>query len=173
VPGDTARRYRGPNGELISYRQYRNLLERGGQVHRLDIVSLANQRRKQHAFNDIIDQLAKVRTRQIENLIEHAEEIGDDEVISELEQQLRYVRTEAIRSPARKEALQTLKKYGHRKHDGRYNNVQDELKVREALIALGRREGIPDWVPVGGSDRFRSGRLRRNRIPRTLQPYGR
>jgi hypothetical protein len=163
----SGRGYIGPNGERISYRQYRNLLEREGAVQRLDPVELANARRRQRAFNDIINQMAKVRSRALEHAIENAEELGDDEAAEELRSELRHVKIEAIKSPSRKEALTDLKTFAHRK------DAEGMERTKLALIALGRREGIPDWVPVGGSDRFRSGKLRRDRIPQRLRPRGR
>lgn len=173
----SSRRYLAPSGETISYREYRARIEAANLRRPLDVIALANRRRSQRRFNDIIDQMSKVRRRALEIEIENyeraiadAEEIGDDDqaeyLLGELEdvrRQHRTVRSQAIKSPSRKEALRTLKENAHPHGPGgrpREMTQADELKVREALIALGRREGIPDWVPVGFSDRRRSGRLR-------------
>lgn len=158
-PG-TAREYVTPEGEVISYRQYRRrLVETPGGVRPLGPVELANVRRKRQAFKNIIDQIAKVRTAAIDQRIEIAEELGDEEEAEDLRAERRTVRREAIKSPTRKAALKELKRYGHAR------DAEGQARAKEALTALGRREGIPDWVPVGASDRYRAGQLRRPRRP--------
>lgn len=165
VPGP-ARRYETLGGATVSYREYRKRLEAAGKVERLGPVELANRRRSQRAFNDIVSQMVKVRREALSNAIENAEEMGDDDTADELRDELRTIKSRVIKAPERKEALKTLartSKRGKREIVGgrlRYKNPADELAAREALIALGRREGVPDWVPVGFSDRARSGRIR-------------
>jgi|SRR5579863_3259551 len=160
LPG-LARRYRSPSGEVISYRQYRTLLERSNLVHRLSAAELANARRRQRSFNDIVSQMAKVRGRALDNALENtraqmdaAIAAGENDVaadlatqLMQLEDQRRTVKRAAIKSPSRKEALAELKRYHHPK------TPADEMKLREALTILGRREGIPEWFPVGSYDR--------------------
>lgn len=196
-PG-SRREYVTPEGEVISYRQYRKSLEAAGAVRHLEAADLANVRRRQEAFNRIIDQMARVRREAIEAQIEAAEEIGEEEEADELREELRYVRRTAIRSPSRKQALSDLRRYAHQWRDPASGRVyssheaarragvrnpvaerssESEERTREALKVLGRREGIPDWVPVGASDRFRAGRIRRTSTPahqrRMLRTRGR
>lgn len=159
IPGDSARRYRTPGGGVISYRQYRALLAAEGQIRPLQGEALRTAQRKRQAFKDIIDQISKVRTRQLESQLVIASGQNDEAQVHELEQQLRYVRSTAIKSLSRKQALKDLEKYGRRKKVVQgitiWNNAEAEQKTREALIVLGRREGIPDWVPVGESGKQR------------------
>lgn len=164
-PG-TARGYISPTGERISYRQYRADVTAADLVTHLDAVDLANARRKQTAFNDIINQMAKVRRRSLDNVIENATAAGDPELAAELAEERRTLKSQLIKSDARKEALRDLKKFGHG------DSAEARERTKLALIALGRREGVPDWVPVGGSDRFRSGKLRRDRIPASMRATG-
>lgn len=151
-----SRRYEGPGGERISYREYRHRLEAADAVHRLNAADLANRRKQQRAFNDIINQMAKVRARALDNAIENAQAAGSPPaMIKELQRQRRTVKSAAIKAPSRKEALKTLKEFHHRK------DAYSQQRLKEALIALGRRDGVPDWVDVGESDAFRRGTIRR------------
>lgn len=171
-----SRRYVTPEGAEISYREYRARLESQGAVKRLNAAQLANARRRQREFNSIVRQMAKVRAQALDNAIENTEaaleraraagvEPGlQDELQERLAMHRRLRRTvkrEAIRSPARKEAIATLESVASRRYTDKrgvrhYKTKADELAAREALIALGRREGVPDYVPVGYSDRKRS-----------------
>jgi len=45
-----------------------------------------------------------------------------------------------------------------------------EARRRAALTAAGLRKGIPEWVPVGLSGRYKAGKLRRDRIPKAFRP---
>lgn len=177
-----SRRYLTPEGREISYRQYRTELERLGAVRRLEAVQLANVRRRQKEFNQIVRQMAKVRGQALDAAIENTEAAlervrlrqGYDATspdVQELAERLamyrrsrRRVKQEAIRSPARKEAIRELESVaGRRVFDPRtgvrrYRTREDELRAREALIALGRRENVPEWVPVGYSDKPRTWR---------------
>lgn len=163
----SGRGYITPEGDRISYREYRNRLEGLGLVERLEPLELANQRQKQAAFNDVVRQMAKVRRESLERQAEAAEEIGDDEAAEEYRELAKRTKSEAIRSPARKEALQDLKTFGHdrvtRRGQRRLRTPEAEERVRRALETLGRREGIPEWVPVGASDKFKRGELKRPR----------
>lgn len=166
----SARGYISPEGDRLTYRQYRSELVKQGLVQPLQPTQLANARRKQRAFNDIINQMADVRRRALEHAAELAEELGDEEEAEDLREQMRTVKREAIRSPERKDALQTLKEAAtHERTSGkggrprRIKDPEQEARVRQALEVLGRREGIPEWVPVGGSDKFRAGKMRKPR----------
>lgn len=159
LPG-AARRYVAPSGQQLSYRQYRATLEREGAVRRLEAADLANRRRQQRQFNDIVNQMAKVSRAALDSAIEEterqieiAEEIGFDEQaealqddLADLLSQRRTVKSRAIKSQSRKEALADLKRFHHPK------SPADELRLRQALKTLGRREGVPDFFPVGSYD---------------------
>ena len=163
-PG-AARRYVGPAGERLSYRQYRARVEAAGRVERLSPVDLANARRRQRAFNDIINQIAKVRGQALDNAIDNAVAAGaPPETVRALRTERRTLKSAAIKSPTRKQALKDLEKFHHKK------DAASQLRTKEALIALGRRAGVPEWVPVGASDKFKTGRLR---PPRGLRRAGR
>lgn len=164
------RRYATPEGGTISYRQYRNILERENLVQRLEAADLANRRRQQRQFNEIIKTMSNVRAKALDVQIAIAEERGDVGEAHQLRIERRHVKSTAIKSDLRKQALADLQRYGHEKRGGRFVSAEAEQRTKLALIALGRREGIPDWVPVGASDQFRGGKLRRDRIPARLQP---
>lgn len=167
-----ARRYVTPEGAEISYRKYRQRVETTGAVKRLSAEELANAQRRQREFNNIIRQMAKVRKQALENALENTEaalaRTRDEAQRAELEERIqmyqrlgRRTKQEAIRSPARKEAIHTLEDVANRRFTDKrgvrhYRSKTDELKAREALIALGRREGVPEYVPVGYSDKKRS-----------------
>lgn len=176
--GHYNRGYITPEGAEITYRAYRNRLEAAGAVQRLNPVDLANLRRRQSAFNRIVEQMVDVRGRAIDRAIDLAEEIGEDEEADDLREQKRTLKRTVIKSPSRKEALHELSRLNH-KQSSLYERILDaekrgdygtaarlraerrESQQAEAgpLKVLGRREGIPDWVPVGGSADFKTGRL--------------
>lgn len=170
----STRSYEAPSGQTISYRQYRNIVEAEGAVRRLDALALANRRQSQRTTNDIIRQMANVRGRAIEREIESLEgqidagfiDEGDvEEIIEELREERRTIKSRVIKSPSRKEALADLKRYSKARHAAmrghRPMGFDEQELGKRALTALGRREDIPDWVPVGASDKFRQGQLQR------------
>lgn len=153
------RGYVAPSGAEISYREYRKRLETAGKVTRLDALALAEQRRRQRTFNDIISQMAKVRSRTLVQQIETAQARGQTKKAETLQTELRHVKSSAIKSDIRKNALRDLYTFGRFK--GKDRTPESEERTKLALIALGRREGIPDWVDVGDSDAFKAGRIKR------------
>lgn len=164
------RGYVTPEGEHITYRQYRARVEAAGLVERLDLPALAKRRKQQAQFNEIIKTMSNVRAKALDVQIAIAEERGDEGEAHQLKIERRHVKQTAIRSDLRKQALADLQKFGHQRRDGRFTSEEAAERTKLALIALGRREGIPDWVPVGASDRFRSGKIRPNRIPAKYRP---
>lgn len=164
LPG-SSRRYVTGEGKELSYREYRSALAQAGLVRHLEGEALGKARQRQQQFNDIIRQMADVRRRAILKEIEWQEELGEEEAVEDLKAELRGVKREAIRSPRRKEAMRDLRLSNEERETvggrRRYKTPEAEERARSALTALGRRENIPDWVPVGGSDAYRSGQLKR------------
>ena len=154
-----------PDGEVISYRAYRNRLAAAQLIQPLDPVRLANARHARRQFQNIVKTIYNQRKEVIEAQIEFAEEMGDDEEADDLRKQLKTLKSEIIKSPERKNALQTLKDNVHK------DDPASLQATKDALAALGRRNGIPDWVPPGASDKFRVGTLRRDRLPKKFEAY--
>lgn len=148
------RSYLTPTGERISYRQYRNRLTAAGQVKPLDVARLANQRRKQRQYNSDIQRITDAKKRVIHNEIENARAAGRMNEAEQAERRLRRIKREVIESGTRAEAMQMLRAHAHKPTEF------DKEQTKLALTLLGRREGIPDWVPVGGSDSWRQGRFK-------------
>lgn len=161
----SARKYATPTGETITYRAYRKALEAAGAVQHLDPADLANVRRRQRDFKDIVDQMVKVRAKELDARIEYAEELGEEEELEDLREERRTLRRSVIQSGVRKNALADLKKHHHKKNPESFEATVNALK------ALGRRGGIPDWVPPDLSDAFRRGKLRRDRLPAAFKAY--
>ena len=163
-PG-AARQYVTPDGEVISYRAYRNRLSAAELIQALDPVRLANARHARRQFQNIVNTIFNQRKEELEARIEYAKEIGDDEEAEALQDELRTLKSDIIKSPERKNALKQLTANAHKKDPASMQATKD------ALVALGRRGGIPDWVPPGLSDKFRHGTLRRGRIPKEFAAY--
>jgi predicted CopG family antitoxin len=159
----TARGYVTPTGERVSYRQYRALLKTAGRVEPLDLATLANRRVKQAAYNDVVKRAVERKRDQIEKAIEFAEEMGEDETVEDLQDELRTLKSATMKSAEFKDALQTIKRRPP-KNSTPAERFEFEQSKKDALVLLGRRNGIPDWVPVGMSDRKRSGSLRKGRV---------
>lgn len=144
-------------------------MEEAGAVQRMDPADYANLKRRQRDFANIIDRMADIRTNAINSQIEELEAIGEEEQADELRDQLRHVRRDAIQSTDRKDALKTLSELKldrETKAGNRYYKTKEENdRARDALKVLGRRDGIPDWVPVGMSGKAKAGKLRQSRIP--------
>lgn len=148
-----ARGYITPEGERISYRAYRKRLEDASLVTHLSPEKLQVYRRKQRSYMDVIDQMQRVQSAAIARQIERAEEIGDEDAVEDYRKELRTLRRTIIKSGKRKSSLQTLKEHAH------LHTPEDRELTKQALIALGRRENIPDWVPPDFSDDWRAGKL--------------
>lgn len=173
LPGP-GRRYVSPAGEEISYRAYRDILERERLVQRLGAVELANARLRRREFQQIVNQMAKVQAEALDRAIAEGERAGlPRPELDLLKKQRRTVRQTAIRSPERKSAIDVLRETNKQRtmSGGRrtYRSSEAEERTKRALIALGRREGIPDWVPVGYSDQFKRGSFRRSNVPRRFR----
>jgi hypothetical protein len=178
LPG-TSRRYQDEEtGQILSDRQYRKMRELLGQRKHFDLPRLAKQRRAQQRYNDLVKQFsqhiietAEAQLSEAERLleeggIEDAGFIDEDEVYDYIEEALtmkRRAKRTTMRHADFRRAIRTLK-------DRTPGKEANDRRI-EALKLLGRREGIPDWVPEGMSDRFRRGKLRRDRIPQYA--YGR
>lgn len=170
-----ARGYVGPGGERISYRRYRKLLEQSGAVERVSPAYLAVQRKRQREFNDIINQMAKVKRETLNRQIEYAEAHGQKRKAETLRKEIRTVKREAIKSPERKSAQHDIGPTTRRIRAARERGQIDfeaEQRAKQILETLGRRDGIPSWVPVGMSDDFRRGQFRRpQQLPRQFRGY--
>jgi hypothetical protein len=148
------------------------MVESEGAVRRLGPVELANVRRKQRAFRDIIDQMAAVRRSALDVQIERAEAVGDLEAAETYRVMRRTAKRMALTSAERKEAMRDLQLYHHprtqkgRRRAARKGLTPSEAREREkqALKVLGRREGIPDYVEPGETDLWRRRRGRFSRV---------
>jgi hypothetical protein len=166
-------------GERLSRRQYDTLRELEGERKHLDSVRLASQRRAQKRYNDLIYSASK---KEIERLNEHLEAVEDQITQSGKAQdkQLRQLRKDIkkqigrVRGATRQNAdvkaavrdLKTAKAddiIAQQTPKGQMSPKQ--IRLRNALVRLGKRDDIPDWVPPGLSDEYRRGKLRRDRIP--------
>lgn len=144
-----ARRYQSPAGDIIADRQYRKIVGNAGARTSFDAPRLERQRAAQQQYNRLLSQAA-ARARQ---------EGGAGSPGA--------TKAELRKSQAFKQTVTDIKQ--HRKR-GRVWSQASEDKKRRALETLGYRAGIPAWVPVGLSDKFRAGKLRRDRIPKAWRP---
>jgi hypothetical protein len=149
--GGTARRYIDPaTGKDISRRQYDKLKKAAGTYKRVtDVVKLAEQRRKQARYNSLAAEYqAKMAAKG------KAMKLGDirksdtfKNAVTELKRankaRNKIAKAERAGKPATKEEL-----------------AKSNARLKKILEKLGRREGIPAWVPVGFSDRYRQGKLK-------------
>ena len=155
----TSRRYGDENGRSISYRQYRGLYELSDAYKPLDLPSLAKQRHKQAAFNDLVkakaDQIRAERLAQIDTrnmgLIEAAR--AERDALASVK------KSEILKSPEFKADRARLVELGKKPVKRMTRSEKTELK--DVLTRLGRRDGIPRGVEVGDSGKFLGGHMRR------------
>lgn len=145
LPGAN-RRYATPGGGVISDRQYRRIAHATAGKAPVTPERLAIQTRAQRNYNRLLSQ----RTR-------------------ELRQEGQSVTKQQVRkSDELKQIVRDLKA---KDRPGQHSQAVNDRR-RSALEKIGARQGIPEWVPVGLSDRYRKGKLRRNRIPKAYRFTG-
>jgi uncharacterized protein YukE len=134
------RGYIAPNGQRLSRRQYDKLAHAVAGKASISPQRQAIQTRAQRNYNRLLSQRAR-----------------------ELRQEGKTVNKAEIRKTEDfKQLIRDLKaKDKPGEHSQRVND-----RRRSALEKIGARQGIPEWVPVGLSDRYRKGKLRRDRIPK-------
>lgn len=147
-------------GLIISQRQKEKLTRERGTLKPLDPVKLSELRRSRKTYNSLIADVVSLREDKIRDEIENAIYDGDFAKAKALEKKSRTITREVMNDPEIKRAIRDLKTAGEGKAG------QEQRK--RALKVLGRRKGIPDWVPPGGSDSFRLGKLRKDRLPKSL-----
>lgn len=143
LPG-ASRRYSTPTGAVISDRQYRKVVEAQGAKGTFSAQRQAIQVRAQRQYNRL---LSKAATR--------AREEGRPASKADIRKSAEF-----------KQAVQDVQE---RRRKGQPYTEAQEARKRRALETLGYREGIPAWVPVGLSDRYRAGKLRKSRIPKAYR----
>lgn len=155
-------------GTRLSRRAYDKMRELEGARTRYDLPRLARQQRAQQKYNDLVRQYSEAELDEVERLLEEAqfqidEGMIDDEdeaktLLDDLFKRKRTAKKRARENPVFKRAIRELKTRGNSK-------AANDKRIA-ALKVLGRRGGIPDWVPEGMSDRYRAGKLRKDRVPK-------
>lgn len=164
----TARGYINAQGQRLSYRQYRNLLKTANAVQPLDLAGLANRRVKQGEYNDVVKRAADRRRKELEASLKAVRKAGDTNAAAALETDLRRVKSGIMKSEQFKADLALVKSHLPKSSTPAERFAFEQTK-KDALTRLGRREGLPDWVPVGLSDKRRAGKLRRDRIDNAIR----
>jgi len=180
LPG-TSRRYVDlDTGETLSRRQVDARRELAGERKRLDAATRANLARARSKYQDLVKTATQRELKRIdaelarvERQIETSDPIGSEQ-LKQLRRSLsdarRTARKRTRESPEFKRAVKTLKKANAsdvkavEAPKGQLSAKQ--IQLRDALVRLGKRENVPDWVPPGLSDKYRTGKLRRDRIPK-------
>ena len=154
LPG-TSRQYKSAStGLVLPDRQYRKFREFMGERATFTKTRLVQQREKQEVYN-----------HRLKNYVQYQNTIGK-----------KVTKGEARKSPEFKRISRELtdlnRVVGYDKK-GKAIRLRDtpegRLKLRDDLIALGRRQGIPSWVPPGLSDAWKKGNLRPSRIAKKWQ----
>lgn len=126
-------------GERLSRRQYDKLVSAQGQHGKLDAQREAIHVRSQRNYNRLLSDYVEQRRRTGKPI----------------------TKSEARKSDEMKRIIRDIKAKG--------SSAEAERKRRTALELTGNRQGIPEWVPVGLSDKYRKGKLRRSRIPKAYR----
>jgi len=134
-----ARGYITPTGARISRRQYDKIAHAVAGVAKMSPQRYARQVRAQRQVNRNLEALARVK---------RAGAVPGEKVS----------KIDLRKSEEFKRASRDIKARGR--------SAEAEGRRKGALKTLGLRQGIPDWVPVGLSDRYRAGKLRRDHIPK-------
>lgn len=161
LPG-TARRYLDTvTGKDISDRQRVKIAKEQGLIKRLDIARKANENRYRQEYRSRV--ASRVKELQSQGITNAAgKPIGKRDVMRDPE--FKRLNKEARKS--RQVAKKILAKYGDAADFSDLTEKQiaalkkNQESMRAFLKYIGRRNGIPDWVPVGESDSFRRGKIK-------------
>lgn len=141
LPGTSRNYLDTQTGKIVSRRQRDNILRAEGKIKTKDIPTKARQRQKQARYQSLIDNyIAKKRD---DGVILSKKAARESTEFKSLFRQLNSV------AKTKQKATDTLK-----------SRKRLNEKMIKLLTALGRRDDIPGWVPVGFSDRFRKGKLK-------------
>lgn len=151
VPGTSRQYINVATGQKVSRRQYDKFATAAGVRQPLDIAEKAKRRVKQARYQDLVE----------------------DFVAQKKSQGIKITKRQARSSKELKGLLGDLKKASKpapKKLSGEklldYRRKQNRKKLN-LLKKLGRRDGLPDWLPVGFSDRFRTGKIvKRSDLPK-------
>lgn len=155
LPGSARRYLDTVTGKEISDRQRVNISREAGLIKRLDIARKANETRYRKEYQ------SRVASR-VEQLRSQGLNVGKRDVMRDPE--FKRLNKEARQSRAA--AKKILRDYTGAsdfsdltpKQIAALKRNQDAM--RSFLKFIGRRNGIPDWVPVGESDAYRKGRIK-------------
>lgn len=168
LPG-SARRYRdNETGQEISDRQRKKILEARGEIKRINIVlkhDLAKQRRE---YQKIVESRFRALQSQTGQTPSKRAIMADPElkaIVKNTKKQRRKISKIKRRMPGK-----PLSQMALTKEDIAILREHNEA-MKRFLKFIGRRDGIPDWVPVGASAEFRAGKLRRTRLPAKWRIY--
>jgi hypothetical protein len=140
----------GSKARPLSRRQYDNFRAEIGTKRVATPKEKLIQRVKQNAYN-----------RRVKNYVDTKREQGE-----------KITLREARNSPEVRAITKSFKRLNKtvKTPSGKTTNFRDtpdgRRELRDILIALGRRTDIANWVPPGLSERFRAGKLRKDRIPK-------
>ena len=144
LPGKDRRYLDTTTGIDISRRQYDNFKRFKDELKPKDIATKARQRQKQQRYQGLVDDF---QTKQADKGVQLSKrEIRNSEDFKSLFKQLNTVTKKQQKLKSGDTSPKTRKQ------------LNDETV--KLLTKLGRRDGIPGWVPVGFSDRFRKGKLK-------------
>lgn len=159
LPG-TERNYRdNVTGKTVTRYQRDKIAEAEGMRSRMDVVRRANFRRQMAQYRSTVEQ----RERELRSSGRDVKSIDvrRDPELKKLNQAARKAR-KRLRDTMKASAATggDLNKMSAKQLRAANANQQ---AMKDFLKYIGRRSGIPDWVPVGASDDYRRGRLRRDR----------
>jgi hypothetical protein len=151
LPGADRRYHNSDTGETLSRRQYDKMREFEGERSKFDKTRLAKQVVAQKKYNN-----------RLKSYVQAERSKGREITKSQ-------ARTSAELKAINKDFKKLHKVVGTDKN-GRpilfRDTPEGRTHLRDDLVKLGRRNGIPNWVPPGLSDRYRQGKLRPSRVPK-------
>lgn len=144
LPG-SSRRYIGPGTPAagISRRQYDKIAAAAGARKPLDIVAQAKNRVKTSRYKDLVADF--ITQKKSQGVVLKPSQARQSAEMKSIVKQLK-----AANKPAPKKLTgDALLNYRRAKNK----------KLLKILKELGRRDGLPDWLPVGFSDAYRRGKI--------------
>lgn len=152
LPGSSRNYQNDQTGEVLSRRQYDSMQELFGERKLMPPKRLHEQRLAQHRYNERRKHFQSDQSTKLGRPVTYKEASTSKELKKITKQ------------------LKSLDKVVGRDKHGKPILLRDTPEgrrmLREDLKQLGRRRGIPDWVPPGLSDKFHQKKLRKDRIPK-------
>lgn len=151
LPGSSRKYINVQTGQVLSRRQFDKVAQAAGARKSLDIAEKAKRRTKQARYQDLVEDYIAQQKAKGKTITKRQARTSQ-----EFKSLIKDLKSTSKSAPK--------KLSGDKLIEFRRRQNKKKLKI---LKELGRRDGLPDWLPVGFSDRFRTGKIvKRSDLPK-------